>query len=150
MKIAIAAALTITLSQGALAGVAEQKEIHQISDGLRANTSKIQEWCGNPVLTMTVSVAEAFKQPEIAIARSNILDEFLAGMKSLCADEDYRAQVMKLTEIKFSLTDETIKGSPKGVFKLTNGATLEVTVHVRQSLSNGLSNSIPDAIKKLY
>jgi hypothetical protein len=144
-------ALTLTIATAAFAGVAEKKAYKKIAQGLDAKVADVKKWCQNASMKMSVAEDPKFKAAQIKIAESNILTDFFEGLKQVCGDKDYRGEVKKLTRITFALTEKPIKGTPKGIFKLKNGKkTLHVVVHVRSSLSNGISTSVAGAIKKLY
>jgi hypothetical protein len=151
MKKLIPALLAFAVCGAAHAGVAEKKAYDKITKGLEAKTPEVKKWCQNAAMKMSVKRDAKYKASQIGIAETNILTDFFAGLKQVCSDKDYRAEVKKLTAITFSLTDKPIKGTPKGIFKLANRKkTLRVVVHVSSSLSNGISTSVATAIKKLY
>ena len=151
MKRVVQTALLTAVCSTALAGVAEKKAYKEIAKGLEAKTPEVKTWCQNASMKMSVKEDQKFKEAQIDIAKSNILTEFFEGLQQVCGDKDYRAEVKKLTQITFALTDQEIKGTPKGIFTLKNGKkTLHVVVSVSASLSNGISTSVAGAIKKLY
>jgi hypothetical protein len=147
----IAVLIALVFCGTAFAGVAEKKAYKKIAKGLDAKVVEVKKWCQNASMRMSVAENAKFKAAQIKIAESNILGDFFDGLKQVCGDKDYRAEVKKLSSITFALTDKPIKGTPKGIFRLKNGKkTLHVVVHVRSSLSNGISTSVAKAIKKLY
>ena len=146
----LTAVAMIALCGTAWAGVAEKKAYKKITTGLEAKTPEVKKWCQNASMKMDVKQGAKFTAAQIHIAETNILTDFFDGLKQVCSDADYRAEVKKLGRISFSLTDKPLKGTPKGIFKLKGKKTLHVVVSVSQSLSNGISTSVATAIKKLY
>lgn len=151
MKRLIPVVLTLALCGTAFAGVAEKKAYNKITKGLEAKTPEVKKMCHSAAMKMSVKEDGKYKAAQIRIAGTNILTDFFAGLKQVCSDKDYRAEVKKVSRITFALTDKRIKGTPKGIFKLKDGKkTLEVVVSVSSSLSNGISTSVAKGIKKLY
>jgi len=155
MKIITLACLgfALMISAASYAGVAEKKAIRVLTAEIETATAGMQAACNNAELTSTIEVGDEFTAHNISIATTN-MREFFVGMLEVCKDADYREEISKIQQLVFSLTSSESKTGTDttiyGEIKLESETLLYVTLHVRFSMSNGVSSTLPNVIKALY
>lgn len=152
MKMYFALLSCLLFSTASFAGVAEKKAERALSDNLEEAVVQIKNDCANAALGKDLKVDEKFTAQDIKIAGENAKD-FLKGIIKACEDADYKAEIGKINQINFSLTDNEKSSGSKtkiyGEISVANNA-MNVALHTKRSLANGSSDTVVKAIKELY
>jgi hypothetical protein len=152
MKMIIILLLGTLISTSSIAGIKEKKAIRAFTAIATTATEGMKSACANTTLTSKVNIEEKYTADNIGIAKAGLSD-FFSAMLEVCKDADYKEEISKIQELHFSLTDSGNKTGKNtkiyGEIKL-EANSLHISLHIKYSLSNGTSSTIPNVIKELY